>query len=251
MTLQEIIETQGGLAQKLDLIIPVMGSPPLGVGVSFFDSDTDLANSLSSVTSAIGTLPQPQQDIVQLCSNIDCAKIGSVLNDFSQISSNLVDSISLLGELPYQSLLNSLSVALEQVKPYLPPDEKEQRKAIIKPLTNEKPYTCLTLSDALSILNILLSVLFFVLGSMPDGQAERIIQQQNKIIANQETEIAQLHEEDQALSDTLDTLSDSINLLTDEIKTLCDKFEDSEGLLNSSSQANPGESQQDNSDAQN
>ena len=250
MTFQEMIETQEKLAQILEPIIPMMGSPTLGFGAPLLGRDTDLVRSFSGLTFTISALPQLQQDIAQLCPNIDCAEIGSVLNDFGQLPSNLVGSISLLGELPYRSLLDSLSVTLEHVEPYLSLEEKDHCEAIIEPLTNEKPYTHLTLSDALSILSILLSILFFVLGSMPDDQTERIIQQQDKIIANQEAEILQLREEDQALLDALNSLSDSINLLTDEIELLRDELEGCGGPSDSISQMNPGESQQDNSDAQ-
>lgn len=92
--------------------------------------------------------------------------------------------------------------------------------------------------------------LLFVIGSTPDDQTERIIQQQEAIIANQEAEIAQLRKEDQALLDTLDSLSDSINLLTNEIELLRDEIKDADDPPDNPGQANPGEPQQDSSDTQ-
>lgn len=147
-------------------------------------------------------------------------------------------------------LFDSLIGTMEQIEPYLQPEEKGQCEAIIKPHLREKAHMHLTLSDALSILSILLSILFFLLSSMPDDQTDRIIQQQSRIIANQEAEIAQLRKEDQALLDTLDSLSDSINLLTNEIELFRDEIKDADDPPDNPGQTNPGEPQQDSSDTQ-
>lgn len=233
-----------------------MSSPALNTGELFFESASRLAQSFSSayasfsnISSVVDSLSQAQQNIVDLCSKIDYTGIETALNVVGQIQNSLIDSASILDNLPYRSLLNSLSGTLEQVEPYLPP-EMDRCETVVKPQLEDNSRMHLTLSDALSILSILLSILFFVLGSMPDDQAERIIQHQNKIIANQEAEIAQLRKEDQALLDTLDSLSDSINLLTDKIELLQDKLEDSDNLSDNHDQTDPSEPQQDSGNAQ-
>lgn len=258
MTLQESIQMQNRLANTLNSVISVMNSPAINTGGLFFESANRLIQSFSSaytsfsnLASVIDSLSQVQQNIAYLYSKVDYTGIEMALNVVGQIQNSLIDSASILGNLPYRSLLNSLSDTLEQVEPYLPPEEKEHCETIIKPQLENNSRTHLMLSDALSILSILLSIIFFILGSMPDDQAERIIQQQNKIIANQEAEIVQLRKEDQALLNTLDSLSDSINLLTNEIELLQDKLEDSDSLPDNHSQTDPCEPQQDSGNAQN
>lgn len=188
---------------------------------------------------------------MQLYSDINYSGVEQALKTFEQIPNALLGTITLINDLPYQSLLNSLADTIAQVEPYLPQEEREKCERVIRPKLSKESRTRLTLSDALSILSILLSILFFMLGSMPDDQAERIIQQQDKIIANQEAEIAHLREEDQALLDALDSLSDSINLLTDEIELLRDKIEASDDPSDDSGQVDPGKAQQDDGDTQN
>lgn len=256
MTLQESIQMQDRLAKSCDLIISTMNSSAK-ISKLFLDSANRIVQSFSSAytsfpdfTSVVDSLLQTQQNMLNWYTKIDYAGIKAALNAVEQIQNSLIDSASLLDNLPYQALLNSLSSTLEQVEPYLPPEEKEQCETIIKPQLKEKAHTRLTLGDALSILSILLSIRLFVIGSMPDDQTERIIQQQEAIIANQEAEIAQLRKEDQALLDTLDSLSDSINLLTNEIELLRDEIKDADNPPDNPGQANPGEPQQDSSDTQ-
>lgn len=248
---------QNRLANTLNSVVSAMSSPALNTGELFFESASRLAQSFSSayasfsnISSVVGSLSQAQQNIVDLCSKIDYTGIETALNVVGQIQNSLIDSASILDNLPYRSLLNSLSDTLEQVEPYLPPEEVDRCETVVKPQLEDNSRMHLTLSDALSILSILLSILFFVLGSMPDDQTERIIQQQEAIIANQEAEIAQLRKEDRALLDTLDSLSDSINLLTNEIELLRDEIKDADDPPDNPGQANPGEPQQDSSDTQ-
>lgn len=258
MTLQESIRMQERFAKRIQPIVSAMTSlPPLDTRLyESYNHILQLASPtytlFSGASSAITALTQIQQNLIQTCSNINyaCAGIEAALSAFEQLQGRIVDTTTILANSSCLTLLESLSSTLDRVEPYLPPDDREKCETIIKPQLKEKTHTRLTLSDALSILSILLSILFFVLGSMPDDQAERIIQQQNKIIANQEAEIAQLREDDQALLNALDSLSNSINLLTDEIELLRDKLKDSDDLPDSPGQTDPGEPQQDDSNTQ-
>lgn len=253
MTFQESIQAQERLINKFQSLFNAMSSPDLSDSTfvirDAIQSLSSAYTAFSGLSSAIDAISQLQEKIM-LLTNINYSGVEVALRGFTQAQDHLFNTIASSSNATCQTLLDSLLTTLEQAEPYFPPEEKKQCEAIIKPQVAEKHCTRLTLSDALSILSILLSVFFFVLGSMPDDQAERIIQQQNKIIANQESEIAQLRKEDQTLLDTLDSLSDSINLLANEIELLRDEIKDFDGFLNSPGQANPGESQQNNSSAQ-
>lgn len=258
MTLQESIQMQERFAKKVQPIIFTMDSLSANLGERFYESYNRMLQSISStytlfsgISASIDALSQAQQSLVHMGSVIDCTGIETAMTALEWIGTEAIGTASLFDNSSYQALLGSLADTLTRVEPYLPQEEKEKCESVIRPKLSEKSRTRLTLSDALSILSILLSIFFFVLGSMPNDQAERIIQQQDKIIANQEAEIAQLREKDQALLDTLNSLSDSINLLTDEIELLRDELEDSDNLPDSPCQTDPGESQQYDSDAQN
>ena len=155
----------------------------------------------------------------------------------------------LLDDSPGQGLSDSLIDTLIRVEPYLPPAEKEQCEAIVKPKLKEKSSTQLTLSDALSLLSLLVAIFFGIVSSMPNEQAERIIAQ-NEIIIEQRNEIVQLKKEDEALLDALDSLSNSINLLTDEVKLLREELERSGDFPDSSGQSDTENTQQQDCDTQ-
>lgn len=253
MTLQESIQMQERLTNKFYSLATAMSGPALSCSIPLLSSTlqslASACTTYSGFSPAVDAISQLQGKILWL-SDINYSGVETALKTFTHAQDHLLNSVVLSNNTACQTLLNSLSMTLEQVEPYLPSEEKEQCEAVIKPQITANPCKRLTLSDALSILSILLSILFFVLGSMPDDQAERIIQQQNKIIANQEAEIAQLRKEDQTLLDTLNSLSDSINLLTNEIELLRDELEDPDGLLDSPGQADPGDTQQDSGNAQ-
>ena len=254
MTLQESIEMQERISKKIDFLASATSGPAFGASDLFLDRYAAIAQTLDSIetastqiTAAIEAASQFQQVFPQIV-NVSHTGLELALRAFEQIPESLRSAQTFL---PVPSLLDSLTDTLVQIEPYLSPEERENCENTILPKLREKSRPRLTLSDALSILSILLSILFFMLGSMPDDQAERIIQQQDKIIANQEAEIAQLREEDQALLDALDSLSDSINLLTDEIELLRDKIEASDDPSDGSGQVDPGKTQQDDNDTQN
>ncbi|MCI8916233.1 MAG: hypothetical protein HFF26_06160 [Oscillospiraceae bacterium] len=248
MTFLESIQMQERFANKFHALITAMSNPVLSGSIPLLSSTlqslASACTAYSSFSPAVEAISQLQEKILWL-SDINYSGVETTLRSFIHAQDHLLNTVVFSSNTACQTLMNSLSMVLEQVEPYLPPEEKEQCESVIKPQITAKPCKRLTLSDALSILSILLSILFFVLGSMPDDQAERIIQQQNKIIANQEAEIVQLRKEDQVLLDTLDSLSDSINLLTDEIELLRDELEDLSDLPDNHSQADPGEPQQD------
>lgn len=198
----------------------------------------DLLPVMASSLSAM------QQSAALHCANIDYQGISAALASFAQASQHILDAATIADSFSSRAVLfDSLIGTMEQIEPYLQPEEKGQREAIIEPHLREKAHMHLKLSDTLSILSILPSILFFLLSSMPDDQTDRIIQQQSRIIANQEAEIAQLHKKGQALLDALDSLSDSINLLTNEIELLRDEIKDSNDLSAHDGQTNPSEPQ--------
>lgn len=241
------------IKNRLLALAVAMDNPSLSDSIPLLSSTLQsLASSCSAhfgLSSAVDAISQLQQQITRL-TNINYSSTETALRTLAQTPDYLLNTISLSSSTACQNLCDSLSMALERAGPHLPQDEKERCETIIKSQVAEKPCPHLTLSDALSILSILLSILFFVFESIPDDQAERIIQQQSKIIANQEAEIAQLHKEDQALLDALDSLSGSINLLTNEIELLRDELEDFDAFPDVQNQTDAGDPQQDSSNTQ-
>lgn len=256
MTLQESIQIQQRFAERIRPIVPAMISPPTNAIELFLESTYRSIQSFSSaytlfsdIGAASNALSLAQQRITQLYSSINYTGIEAVISAIEQFQSNLIDTVSPLDGQPYQSLIDSLVITLNQVEPYLPPEDKEQCEAIIKPAIEEKSRPHLTLSDALAILSLLITIFFGIVASMPDEQTERIIAQ-NEIIIDQHNEIIRLQEEDKALLDTLNSLSNSINLLTDEVELLREELENSNDFFNSPSQTNVEDTQQQNCDTQ-
>lgn len=246
MTLQETIQMQAGMIKTLELFAKA-ANPIVFAAVSASQS---AAGSLPLIASAASSLPKMQRSIVQSYASINFDGIGAAMATLNRTQCDSSSDASLFEDSLSQSMLDSLVAALNQAEPYLPPEEKEQCETVIKPRLERRSRTRLTLGDALTILNLLLTIFFFVLGTMPDDQAERIIQQQNKIIANQEAEITQLREDDQALLDTLESLSNNINLLAEKIELRQHELGDINDLADGPNQAEPCEPQQDASDAQ-
>lgn len=127
-------------------------------------------------------------------------------------------------------LRKSLLSALNQIKICLPPNEKRKFEDIVIPQIKQKTKTRLTLSEALALLSILVSIFFGVVSSMPNEQIERIIAQ-NEIFIKQHAEIAKSRE-DKDLINALNSLSDSINTLSDQVNQLNKEF----GLSDDSTQ---------------
>lgn len=162
--------------------------------------------------------------------------------------SHLINRLKRL-QLQIDPLRKPLLRALTRIKAYLPPEERKICTDTVIPQLRKKSAAKITLSEALALLSLLVSIFFGVTSSMPDTQVERIIAQ-NEIIIEQQAEIVRLQKEDEDLLEALDALSKSINLLTDEIELLRDGLEKPTDLPDSSGQPDPGEAQQNNSDAQ-
>lgn len=158
----------------------------------------------------------------------------SILENFSkQYQEDLINNIYLCLEIISKSiddlsLPKSVAEDVVAATSYLDLDTKENYTNAAPPSLKDNPKRRLTLSDALSILSILLMIFFEIISSRPNEQLERIIAQndtliaQNATIIEQQTEIA---ENDKALYDTLSSLTDTINLVSETIKLFCEESE--------------------------
>ncbi len=210
--------------------------------------DLQLSNVISSVSICLDIienlnlfLSDIQSRILEIYPKVNYQSINKVLSFFGQISSDLIDVPFFNQAIPY------LAKTMKKVEPYLPSDKKEEYQNIVLPKLQSKHR--LSLSELLSILNLLVAIFFGVIASMPDEQTERIIAQ-NETMIEQQAEIIQLQKEDQALVDVLDSLSDSINVLTDEIDSLREDLEASGNSSDDYGNPDPEDPQQQNGNAQ-
>lgn len=207
----------------------------------FLKMQENISNQLMEPTSnaylnlpvVLDSMSSIQQKFIDLYSNIDYQEIIAALISLEQSYEEILNTT-------FISILDSLSDILMQVEPYLPPEVKEKSENIF--LSELKSKHKLTLSDAVAILSLLVTIFFGIVSSMPDEQAERIITQ-NEIIIEQQKEIVQLQKEDTELLNTLKSLSDNINLLSDEIELLREEIKGSDNIPSGSSQFDAKEGQ--------
>lgn len=154
------------IKNRLLALAVAMDNPSLSDSIPLLSSTLQsLASSCSAhfgLSSAVDAISQLQQQITRL-TNINYSSTETALRTLAQTPDYLLNTVSLSSSTACQNLCDSLSIALERAGPHLPQDEKERCETIIKSQVAEKPCLHLTLSDALSILSILLSILFLCL----------------------------------------------------------------------------------------
>lgn len=250
MDLNDISELENCLSKWSDAIADALKSLDFDYNNLFDDYLEGIARSVSSINEAYSssmadTLSQTLKNYSLPQISIDYSGISSALKQFSEYQ---LDAISLSHSSLSQTLLDSLSDTVTQIEPYLPPEKKAECENVILPKLKHKSPK-LTLSDALSILSLLVAIFFGIIASMPDEQTEQIIAQ-NEIIIDQQEEIIRLQKEDDALLNALDSLTNSINLLSDEIELLREESESTDDSYTVQSQADPTDSQHQNSSTQ-
>lgn len=256
MTPKEYIQLQQNIASRFQAITAAAGSPVPNIS-SLLTQYNSIMQSVASVSAIYAHLPAMaksltavQQSAVLHCANIDYQGLSAALASFAKVQQHILDTAVIADSASNQAvLLDSLAGTLTQIDPYLPPEEKEQCEAVILPKLQQKNRARLTLSDALSILSLLLTILFGIISTLPDEQTERIIAQ-NEIIIGQQAELIQLEKEDEDLLYTLDCLTESINLLNEEVELLREKLEGAGEPSDGSGQASSEDAQQEDIDAQ-
>lgn len=256
MTLKEYVQLQQSIANRFQAITAAMGNPVPNIS-SLLTQYNSITRSIASLPAVYDHLPAMakslsaiQQSAALHCANIDYQGIIAALASFAKVQQHILDTTT-IADSPsnHAVLLDSLAGTLTQIDPYLPPEEKEQCETIILPKLQQKNRARLTLSDALSILSLLLTILFGVISALPDEQTERIIAQ-NEIIIEQQAELIQLEKEDEDLLYTLDCLTESINLLNEEVELLREKLEGAGEPSDGSGQASSEDAQQEDGNAQ-
>lgn len=119
--------------------------------------------------------------------------------------------------------VETLSKTLEDNEQYIPDNQLEQYKEIVKPALENTPKKGLTFSDIIAILTLLAALYTAILQSLPNKQLEQIINQNDVIIQNQEKMLDCM--ENDRLYKTLDTLTNSINLFAESLNDNNNKVE--------------------------
>jgi hypothetical protein len=247
MTIEEMLRMHDSVSKRLEGIVKYSVTPFSELTPSLINSCSNALLNFCNISASLpyhdllGNVSKTCEQFVNLFTDVNFNAIQATLASFERVHPSLLDTFINILDIPYTSILDTLADALEQAAPYLPPETKEECKNAVLPKLKSKRK--LTLSDALAILSLLVTILFGIISSVPDKQMERIIAQ-NEIIIEQQEELIQLQEEDKDLLDTLNTLSDSINLLSDEIELLREELESSGNLGNSLDQPDTENGQQ-------
>lgn len=149
---------------------------------------------------------------------------------------NHFDSISCI-TIPYTTY-----EAIESALQYELPDEipnKDLETHIILDQVAENPQKRLTLSEAIALLSLLVSIFFGILQLLPDEQLE-VIADQSKLQTEQTEELV----------NSLNNIGNGIYLLTEEIDALREEVEDLNNLLELSDKENAETPQEQNSNSQ-
>ncbi|MEM5767595.1 MAG: hypothetical protein AAGU32_04820, partial [Bacillota bacterium] len=171
-----------------------------------------------------------QERIIQIASTMNSVFAQS---DYQQITANLSKTLSLftseltritLGTYPTavaSEILPRIQRAIDLSSPYINEGMLSEAE---KETLDDLPHKRLSLSDALALISILITILFGVMSSMPDEQLERI-SKQNEVIIEQNEKMIEMMQEDQHLVKAVDALANSIYLLTDEVEALRNEAE--------------------------
>jgi hypothetical protein len=247
MTIEEILRMQDSVSKRLEDIVKYSVTLFSEPGPSLTNSCSNALLNFCNISASLpyndllGNVSKTCEQFCHLFTNVNFNVVQASLTSFERIQPSFLNTFINILDIPYKSILDTVTDALEYAEPYLPPETKEECKNTVLPKL--KSSRKLTLSDALAILSLLVTILFGILSSTPDEQMDRIIAQNERII-EQQAELIQLQKEDKALLDTLDSLSDSINLLSDEIELLREELESSGNLGNSPDQPDTENGQQ-------
>lgn len=179
---------------------------------------------------------QMTQGTAKLLENIDFkALMGQIDTTMQQLSA----TVPTVGDtVEVESTLSEFEETLDQVSSQLPQGTVDEVKAnIVEPL-KEKSH--LSLSDSISLLGLLITVILWVLTQiLPNAQLQEIVEGNGQISEQlqQSNELdEQLVEDVQVLCDKVDTLSDKLDVLieqsqnTDDLPNLPEDTSNAKGL---------------------
>ena len=108
-----------------------------------------------------------------------------------------------------ETLVEDISASIADAKPFMTPAQQQVCEEQTTPAHTRK----LSLSDALAILSILVTIVFGLIQQLPDKQLDAIIDQQ-------ETMIEMEREQNAALISAINSLNATVGRLSDEIEVL-------------------------------
>ena len=125
---------------------------------------------------------------------------------------------TLTAKLPLDDLdiRDSIEKSVAEAESFMSPPQQAACKDIIFP----KLHCPLSLSDALTIFGILVSILLFLLGQLPNEQLDRLIEQQQQQTEYLEEVVELKHQENEALMSAIGLMTHTIEQLSDEIEVL-------------------------------
>lgn len=236
MTIEEMLRMQDSVSKRLEDIVKYSVTPFSELTPSLINSCSNALLNFCNISASLpyhdllGNVSKTCDQFVNLFTDVNFNAVQTTFTSFERIQPAILNTFINIPDIPYKTILDALTDALEQAEPYLPPETNEECKNTVLPKL--KSSRKLTLSDVLTILSLLVTIFFGIISSAPDEQMERIIAQ-NECIIEQQEELIQLQKEDKELLNTLNALSDSINLLSDEVELLREDLESSGNLRNS------------------
>ncbi|MDD6608605.1 MAG: hypothetical protein PUE97_02670 [Subdoligranulum variabile] len=166
---------------------------------------------------------QMTQGTAKLLENIDFkALMGQIDTTMQQLSA----TVPTVGDtVEVESTLSEFEETLDQVSSQLPQGTVDEVKAnIVEPL-KEKSH--LSLSDSISLLGLLITVILWVLTQiLPNAQLQEIVEGNGQI----SEQLQQSNELDEQLVETVQVLRDKVDTLSDKLDVLIEQSQNTDDL---------------------
>lgn len=168
---------------------------------------------------------QMTQGTAKLLENIDfkalMGQIDTTMQQLSAVVPAAEDAVEV------ESTLSEFEETLDQVSSQLPQGTVDEVKAnIVEPL-KEKSH--LSLSDSISLLGLLITVILWVLTQiLPNAQLQEIIEGNGQI----SEQLQQSNELDEQLVETVQVLCDKVDTLSDKLDVLIEQSQNTDDLPN-------------------
>lgn len=134
--------------------------------------------------------------------------------------------------------------SLQAAIPYLGTEEQDECEEIIQAYSFVPCGKKLSISDAIALLALIISIFSFILQLLPDQQLDKLIEQGDALIAQNEVIIQRQTE----LEGVLYELGDGIHLLADEIDSIRDGNEDIDDFSKIQGHTDSNDTKQQNAD---
>lgn len=186
-----------------------------------------LVNPISEITENISKLyGSPSflkiidsiENIASIVQSIPFSNLEEIFNIYNQT----MISIQQLQEIAIpisDQFLNQLSTVVDEASPYLPEQMQEECAEIISLPSEDDRKPFLTADRALTLLDLLLTLLTIVISLIPNSQAEEQTKQMERIAAAQEEKLHLEYQQSENLENIADSLKYLIVELSEKIET--------------------------------